>query len=40
MGIMENVSAFPLYLVVDWLLFAALVLAPLFISLALRRRHR
>jgi len=37
---MANTSAFPLYLIVDWLLFAALVLAPLFISLALRRRRR
>lgn len=37
---MTNPSPFPLYLIADWLLFAGLVLAPLFISLALRRRHR
>jgi hypothetical protein len=40
MGGMENHSGFPLYLIVDWLLFAVLVLAPLFISLALRRKRR
>ena len=37
---MTNPDTFPLYLIVDWLLFVGLVLAPLFISLALRRRHR
>jgi hypothetical protein len=37
---MTNPTPFPLYLIVDWLLFAALVLAPLFISLFLRRRRR
>jgi len=37
---MDTPSAFPIDLIADWLLFAALVLAPLFISLALRRRRR
>jgi hypothetical protein len=37
---MENSVSFPLYLFVDWLLFACLVLAPLAVSLALRRRRR